>query len=348
MERRSDCGLLIRWNRGLSLPFTQTKHYRLNILDFPHYKVIGDRVVPSDGRTNPCWFADLRYTYAAPLPHKYYESIAEVVLPSPIVGHAIATTSAICGQSFSKVSKRAKCLLDEIKAKFSRFICKICGYLLFKIFRRLMNSIFVSPHQMQRLQAAAQTSTPILYLPLHRSHLDYLLITFTLWHWGLQLPHIASGSNLNLSGFGWLLRATGAFFIRRRIDGDGRPPNLDLLYRSVLEAYMIEILRARMPLEFFLEGTRSRFGKPLPPKNGLLSNVVKAVLQGTLKDVWIVPVSFTYDSVVEGIFENELMGVSRQKESVWKVMRHVISDFKRGKCGCVYIDFGQPTLLSVR
>lgn len=84
MERRSDCGLLIRWNRGLSLPFTQTKHYRLNILDFPHYKVIGDRVVPSDGRTNPCWFADLRYTYAAPLPHKYYESIAEVVLPSPM------------------------------------------------------------------------------------------------------------------------------------------------------------------------------------------------------------------------------------------------------------------------
>lgn len=64
--------------------------------------------------------------------------------------------------------------------------------------------------------------------------------------------------------------------------------------------------------------------------------------------MWIVPVSFTYDSVVEGIFENELMGVSRQKESVWKVMRHVISDFKRGKCGCVYIDFGQPTLLSVR
>lgn len=97
----------------------------------------------------------------------------------------------------------------------------ICGYVLFKVFRRLLRRVLVCPAQMEQLKRVEKVTTqrdkvvdnnqlfqdnlPIIYLPLHRSHLDYLLITWTSWHWNLQLPHIASGDNLNLSGFGYSL-----------------------------------------------------------------------------------------------------------------------------------------------
>ncbi|KIH43480.1 Acyltransferase [Ancylostoma duodenale] len=97
-----------------------------------------------------------------------------------------------------------------------------------------MTRLLVCPQQMKRLVDAEKTGTPLVYLPLHRSHLDYLLITWTSWHFGLRLPHIAAGDNLNLNGLGWLLRATGAFFIRRRVD-ERDEGGKDAVYRLIPE-----------------------------------------------------------------------------------------------------------------
>ncbi|CAJ0933967.1 unnamed protein product, partial [Mesorhabditis belari] len=209
-----------------------------------------------------------------------------------------------------------------------------------------MVRLLVNPAQMKAVQDAEKTGIPLVYLPLHRSHLDYLLITWNSWHFGLRLPHIASGDNLNLSGFGWLLRATGAFFIRRRLDASDENGK-DQMYRTVLRSYLEEVLKKNLPIEFFLEGTRSRFGKALLPKNGLISNVVEAVQQGVIGDVYLVPVSYTYDQVAEGVFLQELMGNSKQRESILSVFRGIWKGFGLyQRCGTVRMHYGKPVLLT--
>lgn len=111
---------------------------------------------------------------------------------------------------------------------------------------------------------------------------------------------------------------------------------------------MVEVIKAGMPMEFFLEGTRSRFGKTLLPKNGLISNIVEAVESGVISDVYLVPVSYSYDNIVEGIFHEELMGVRKEKESFLGVLRGVFKGFgKKGKCGVVTVNFGTPCKLTV-
>uniref|UniRef100_A0A914D1K8 Phospholipid/glycerol acyltransferase domain-containing protein n=1 Tax=Acrobeloides nanus TaxID=290746 RepID=A0A914D1K8_9BILA len=226
-------------------------------------------------------------------------------------------------------------------------ICRFCGYLLFKVFRRVMKRLLVCPEQLTAVKEAELSGIPIVYLPLHRSHLDYLLITWTVWHFGIRLPHIASGNNLNLSGFGWLLRGTGAFFIRRRLSPDDEASQDELLYRTVLNQYMVELLKAGLSIEFFLEGTRSRFGKTLLPKNGLISNVVDAVESGVIPDVWLVPVSFSYDNVIEGMFYDELLGIRKEKESVMGVIKGIYKSFgEQGRCGTVMMNFGTPVRLT--
>ncbi|CAD6196426.1 unnamed protein product [Caenorhabditis auriculariae] len=293
----------------------------------------------------PCsrFFSDLRYTISTPLPHTY-PSVRDEVFSSKRVSEAIERV----GNDASKksVRKRAMSFFFEIRASLSRFVCKICAYMLYKVFRRLMTKLLVDPNEISRVQEAEKTGVPLVYLPLHKSHMDYLLITWCAWHFNLRLPHIASGDNLNLSGFGWLLRATGAFFIRRRINPSDEGGK-DALYRAVLHSYIEQLLKKGMSIEFFPEGTRSRFGKALMPKNGLISNVVEAVQQGTIKDCYLVPVAYTYDAVYEGIFLNELMGLPKERESLMGVVKGVFKGFSQpGRCGVVRMHYGQPFLLT--
>ncbi|KAF8386992.1 acl-6 [Pristionchus pacificus] len=283
------------------------------------------------------WAADLRYTWSTTIPHKY-PAVHDKVLSS---NRVMAKIKSMTSPSTTSRQLKAKAgqFICEIRASLSRLVCRVCGYLLFKIFRKFCSKLLVVPSQMETLKKTEKTGVPLVYLPLHRSHLDYLLITWANWHFGLRLPHIASGDNLNLSGFGWLLRATGAFFIRRRLapEDDGGKD------QSVLHSYIDEILSAKLSLEFFLEGTRNRFGKPLLPKNGLISNVVEAVQQGVISDCYLVPVSITYDQVAEGVFLNELMGIPK---NLWMVLKGMIKGFGMLPCGVVRMNFGQPVLLT--
>uniref|UniRef100_A0A0K0FM91 BcDNA.GH07066 (inferred by orthology to a D. melanogaster protein) n=1 Tax=Strongyloides venezuelensis TaxID=75913 RepID=A0A0K0FM91_STRVS len=300
---------------------------------------INTKVLPS------LWFADFKYVFRHGLNHEY-PSVMEKVIMSKRVCKAMEEEVTRTSNTIAYVKKKVLNYLYEMKASLSKFICRCCAYGLYKIFRKLMKSLLVCPRQMEKIKEAEKTGIPIIYLPLHRSHLDYLLITWIVWHWDIRLPHIASGDNLNLTGFGWLLRATGAFFIRRKINPEDSGGN-DALYRAVLHSYMTEILKSGMSLEFFLEGTRSRFGKSLLPKNGLISNVYEAVTEEGVNDVYLVPVSYSYDKTVEGIFMNELMGHKKKRESILGVFMGVWNVLKlTEQCGNVRVTFGTPTLLS--
>lgn len=143
----------------------------------------------------------------------------------------------------------------------------------------------------------------------------------------------------------WLLRGLGAFFIKRRIDPSaGRK---DVLYRAILHTYIMESLRAGHNIEFFLEGGRTRTGKPCMPKGGILSVIVDAYMDGTVKDALVIPISMNYERLVDGNFVREQLGQPKKMETFGSTMKAIWSTLM-GNYGIVKIDFCQPFSLSVR
>ena len=188
-----------------------------------------------------------------------------------------------------------------------------------------------------RVRAASKDGTIVL-LPSHKSHVDYILLTRLFMHANMPVPLVAAGDNLSFFPLGPILRRGGAFFIRRSFKGDR-------LYGAVVDAYMRRLILDGWPLEFFLEGGRSRTGKLLPPKLGLLSIVVDAVLgagetEGEGRNVYFVPISIGYERVVEEkSYVRELTGGEKQKEDVRGLF--AAAETALGRYGRLNVQFGE-------
>ena len=174
-------------------------------------------------------------------------------------------------------------------------------------------------------------------MPCHRSHVDYLLLSYVIYKRGYAVPYVAAGVNLNLPVLGRLLRKGGAFFIRRSFRGSG-------LYPIVFMKYVDVMMNRGHPIEFFIEGGRSRTGRLLRPRTGMLSMTVRSFLRDTRRPVAYVPVYFGYDKLLEGeSYIDELMGRPKEKESVGGLFG-VLPELRK-PLGRVYVAFGEPLLL---
>ncbi|KAI3638637.1 hypothetical protein MIR68_003135 [Amoeboaphelidium protococcarum] len=182
---------------------------------------------------------------------------------------------------------------------------------------------------------AERRHLPLLFLPGHKSHMDYVVLSFALQKLGLAVPHVVAGDNLNIPLIGYLLRKSGAFFIKRQFGGDR-------LYQQVFKEYIECLLQRGYNLECFVEGTRSRTGKLMQPKFGVLKIVMDAILSGKVDDVVIVPVSVDYDKVIETeTYVNELLGTPKEKESLVGLLEYAAGKFS-AKLGRIDIRFAQP------
>lgn len=155
----------------------------------------------------------------------------------------------------------------------------------------------------------------------------------------IKPPLVAAGDNLLIPLFGNLMRGLGAFFIKRRLDH--KCGKKDHVYRAVLHSYMTENLKEGNSLEFFIEGGRSRSGKSLQPKSGLLSVVVDSVLEGVVEDAFIVPVAISYEKLIDGSFVGEQLGKPKVMESFSLAARSIWSTL-HSNFGSVRVDFCQP------
>ncbi|KAG3264094.1 glycerol-3-phosphate acyltransferase, mitochondrial, transcript variant X5 [Ictidomys tridecemlineatus] len=227
------------------------------------------------------------------------EAIAEVAAELNPDGSAQQQTKAI-----HKVKKKAKKILQEMVATVSPGMIRLTGWVLLKLFNSFFWNIQIHKGQLEMVKAAAETNLPLIFLPVHRSHIDYLLLTFILFCHNIKAPYIASGNNLNIPIFSTLIHKLGGFFIRRRLDEtpDGRK---DILYRALLHGHVVELLRQQQFLEIFLEGTRSRSGKTSCARAGLLSVVVDTLSTNTIPDILIIPVGISYDRIIEGHYNGE-------------------------------------------
>lgn len=238
-------------------------------------------------------------------------------------------------------------LLDVTDAMTKKMVARMDSMQTLKFVAFAVNNVLVRMyHQgihvnlaevLQVREAAEEASkrgVSLIFLPCHKSHIDYLTISFMCFRIGVSLPQIIAGDNLDLPIVGNLLSHAGAFYIRRQW-GD------DQLYTTVVKEYVEQILSRGLNFECFIEGTRSRTGKLLQPKLGILKLVLDAVLNGRAKDCVIVPMSLQYDKVLEtDSYINELLGNPKEKESLWGLVTN--TRLLQLKMGRVDVRFAKP------
>ena len=230
------------------------------------------------------------------------------------------------------LNNRAYGMLRELESQPDAGVVKMIDVALDTIVNRIYDGVEVDQAGLERVRAASKRGTLVL-LPSHKSHLDYLMLSFVFYHANLQLPLIAAGDNLSFFPLGIVLRRGGAFFIRRSFSGDR-------LYGAVVDAYVRRLIRDGFSIEFFLEGGRSRTGKLLPPKLGLLNMVVEAAMAVPNKELFFVPVSIGYDRLVEGSsYVRELTGGEKQEEDARGLLK--TTGLLRGRYGRLNIQFGE-------
>jgi glycerol-3-phosphate O-acyltransferase len=223
----------------------------------------------------------------------------------------------------------------EIAANYSHAFVRFLERLLTGLWNRLYDGVAVG--HLETLERAAQ-GNEIVYVPCHRSHMDYLLLSYVIYVNGYPVPHIAAGINLNLPIVGRLLRMGGAFFIRRKFRGNG-------LYTVVFMKYLAAIMARGHSIEYFIEGGRSRTGRLLQPKTGMLSMTVRSFLRDPVRPVVFLPVYFGYERVFEGAtYVGELSGKPKEKESVLGLLRALRK--LRGRFGRVHVNLGEPIALA--
>ena len=200
------------------------------------------------------------------------------------------------------------------------------------IFNRIYDGIIVDQRGLERV-AEASKKGPVVFVPCHRSHVDYLALSHTLWRYSLVPPHIAAGINLSFFPMGYIFRRSGAFFMRRTFRGNP-------LYAAVFKHYIFELLKMGVNTEFFIEGTRTRTGKLLMPKYGMVKMIVEAWQSGACEDVQFVPVSIDYERIIEASsYQRELAGAEKKKEDLGALLK--TTGVLRSKFGRLHIQFGQ-------
>ena len=236
--------------------------------------------------------------------------------------------------------ERGRNNLKEIAAVFNFEVLTAFGRVLDFVFNRIYSGVEVDEEGMKRVKEAARQSrtAPLILVPSHKSHLDYLVISWVFLRHEFVPPHIAAGANLSFFPMGWIFRRSGAFFLRRSFTGDP-------LYKVVFRRYLWKLVREGYPVEFFMEGGRSRTGKLLPPKMGMLSMLLEGLRQGEFKDLQFVPINISYERVVEtGSYHKELRGGDKQAENIGGVVR--AGTVLTSRYGRVYVSFEEPLRLT--
>lgn len=259
--------------------------------------------------------------------------MTEILKAKPVKA-AIATAMEDKKWSHDKAVAVVRKYVDEIAANYSSSAIKLFEILLNWVWDKIYDGVEVN--NFNKLLDAAK-GNGVIYVPCHRSHIDYLLLSYVLYKRNIVPPHIAAGINLNLPIIGSFLRFAGAFFIRRSFRGNR-------LYSAVFNEYLHQNLIRGVSIEYFIEGGRSRTGRLLAPRPGMLQMTVQSFLRNNNKPLVFVPIFIGYEKLIESkTYVRELGGQKKKKESVFGLIRAFSR--LRGSFGKVYVNFGKPIYL---
>jgi len=233
--------------------------------------------------------------------------------------------------STEQVKKQAQTMMEEIAGDYSVSLVRLGERILRWLWGRLYSDIKVNNSQV--LRELAQDGHEIIYVPCHRSHMDYLLLSYVILQEGLVMPRIAAGINLNFWPAGPVFRKGGAFFIRRSFAGNR-------LYSTIFREYLGLLFERGYSVKYYTEGGRSRTGRLLNPKTGMLAMTIQSLLRGINRPLTLVPVYLGYEHVMEvGTYHKELSGSEKKKESIFGVLKAIknLRNYGNG-----YVNFGEP------
>jgi glycerol-3-phosphate O-acyltransferase len=229
-----------------------------------------------------------------------------------------------------EVRKKADGYIEEIAAGYNPAYIKIFSALVGWIIRTMFDGVTINNNALNKIKRLALKG-PLVLVPCHKSHIDYLILSYLLYHNNMPVPLVAAGKNLSFWPMGPIFRSGGAFFIRRSFRGA-------VLYSKVFAEYIYKLLEEGYNIEQFIEGGRSRTGKLLMPKLGLLAILLNAYKNGACEDMIIVPIYIGYDRVLEEkSYLQELEGGKKEPETLKGVLN--ARKFLKKRYGKIYIQF---------
>lgn len=290
---------------------------------------------------NTSYFSDILWAYnsGASIKVRGIREMRSIILNATKVQKVISDLSANQKnpkQAFKEQTSRAQDYINGMLCDLQMPMVRLLGWGLRKIWRLIYEKIVVDVKSLNKLKKSLETQEgSLVIVPTHRSYIDFLIVSYVFFSYNVKVPYIAAGEDfLRIILVNHLLRVTGAFFIKRKIANDA-------LYQAILNEYVQQLVKDNQFLEFFIEGTRSRSGKILHPKLGMLGMCTDTFYEAHVPDVSFVPVTINYERVLEGeTFPLELLGEQKVKESLSRII-------KAGKIlsmnfGKIYIFIGEP------
>ncbi|HVO65430.1 MAG TPA: 1-acyl-sn-glycerol-3-phosphate acyltransferase [Syntrophales bacterium] len=267
---------------------------------------------------------------------KSREEFINMVLNEDSLNNFIEEAAAHGTKEHDALLREAKKYAREIAADYNDMFINVWDKFLTWLWNNIYDGVMVDKSGLAKIRNISK-KMPFVIIPCHRSHIDYLLLSYVFFKNNIQLPFVAAGTNLSFWPLGYIFRKSGAFFIRRTFKGN-------ILYGEVFAKYVEVLLKEGLPLEFFIEGGRSRSGKMVMPKFGLLSMLIQAFKRKACEDLAAIPVFIGYDRVIEAdSYLKELGGVPKEREKTSDVIRsHKIL---RRRYGRVYMNIGEPIFL---
>lgn len=233
-------------------------------------------------------------------------------------------------EDYKLIAERyAKGMIADISHTYIEYSTRILNW----AFNNMYDGILADTDGLAKIKNIAKRF-PVVFVPNHISHVDYLLLGNLLYENNIAVPYVAAGENLSFWPLGRIFRRCGAFFIKRSFAGN-------TLYKAVFDSYIKILIQEGYCQEFFIEGGRSRTGKLRKPKYGMLSTIVDAMQDGAAKDIYFVPASITYDKVIEeGSYVKESEGAEKEKEKRTDILK--LHRFLKHRHGKIYLNFGEP------
>lgn len=292
--------------------------------------ISNERAARKIGRILRIHFRRQKETITGPdLSHK--RTIVHSLLSTDSVKAAVENEVKTANISEKQAAAKAIKYGNEIAADYSYPVIRSFKLMLTRFWTKLYDGVSVT--NIDRLQKVANDNE-VIYVPCHRSHMDYLLLSYVLHENGHVPPHIAAGINLNMPLIGSFLRKSGAFFLRRSFKGNP-------LYTAVFNEYLSTVFSRGFPVEYFVEGGRSRTGRLLSPRPGMISMTIRSFLRTRKRSFVFVPVYFGYERLLEGgTYVGEMHGKKKKNESIFGVIK-AFKDIK-GTFGKVHVNFGEP------
>ena len=236
-----------------------------------------------------------------------------------------------------QVRKEADEYLDEIAANYNTVTVSIMKKIVEWLTKIMFDGVSFNEDVLNKVKFMSFRG-PLIFVPCHKSHIDYLILSYLLFINNMQIPYIAAGRNLSFWPLGPIFRGCGAFFLRRTFRGA-------ILYSKIFSEYVFKMLKEGFNIEFFIEGGRSRTGKLLPPKLGFLNILLTAYKTGACNDMIFVPVYIGYDRVIEeSSYLHELEGGQKKSEDFSQLIK--ARKFLKKRYGKIYVEFNNPMPLS--